>query len=236
MNKERANEHINSSKDNTRNSEIIIQKLSKRLINDLNMGRWDYIQWRNDYLQELDGANKFPNKIAHDMIKAWRWDEVLKHIDKFKPTQTLAKALLENMLKNWFYENKNSRAEGYSFDYLLEDDIIQRETFLSRFKELDNSTALLVLKLLERNMFEWADAIYRSRLWDCFVLKCFVWLDEEVLRRLSERWVIIKEEDKSRFVWIDNEKWDKYTKTALMVQNEANGIRDRLDEELSGME
>lgn len=232
----RVNELTNSLNEKTKNSELIIQDLSKRLIHDLNMGRWDYIERRDDYLQELDGADKFPNKIAHDMIKAWRWDEVLRHIENFESTQTLAKALLENMLKNWFYENKDSRAEGYSLDYLLEDNINQRETFLSRFKELDNSTALLVLRLLERNMYEWADAIYKSHLWDCFTLKYFVWLDEEVLKRLSERWVVIKNEDKNRFVWIDKEKWDKYTKIALKVQDEANEERDKLDEELNGME
>lgn len=235
MNKESVNQSINTLKKKTKNSELIIQELSKSLIHDLDASNWDYIEWRDEYLDKLDGVNKFPNKIAQDMVRAWRWDEVYRHIEKFEPTTILAKTLLKDMLKTWFYEDKNSRAEGYGFDCLLKDSVIERETFLSRFKELDNSTALLVLRLLEKNMYEWADAIYRSHLWDCFHLRFFTWLNEEVLMKLSERWVIIEDKDKSRFVWIDNEKWNKYTNIALNVQDEANEERDRLDEEMNGV-
>lgn len=236
MDKDKLNESKDFSEKKVKDPELFIQELSERLIHDLNAGRWDYIERREDYLNWLDGADKFPNKIAHEMIRAWRWDEVLRHIEKFEPSQTLAKALLEDMLKSWFYEDKDSRAEGYDFDYLLEDSVIKREIFLSRFKELDNSTALLVLRLLEKNMYEWADAIYKSHLWDCFHIKYFTWLNEEVLTKLSERWLIIEDKDKSRFVWIDSEKWNKYTKIALKVQDEANEERDRLEDELNGME
>ena len=161
MDKESENKHIDSSNENVKDSELIIQQLSERLINDLKMGRWEYIEWRDCYLQELDGADKFPNKIAHDMINAWRWDEVFRHIDKFEPIQTLAKALLKDMLKNWFYENLEDRDVGYHGN-LLEDNIVEWENFLSRFENLDNTTAILVLKLLEKNMYEWAGCVYKE--------------------------------------------------------------------------
>jgi hypothetical protein len=98
---------------------------------------------------------------------------------------------------------------------------------------LDKSTALLVLKLLETNIYNWANVIYKLHLWDCFNLNYFIWLDEEILKRLSERWVVIEDEDKNKFVWIDKEKWDKYTNIALKVQDEANEERDKLEEELN---
>ena len=235
MSKEKINESADSSKKRIMASEELIQHVSNDLIQSLNAGSGDYIERWNDYLERFEGSDTFPNKIAHDMIRAWRWDEVFRHIDKFKPTQTLAKALLKDMLKNWFYENLEDRDVGYHGN-LLEDKIVEWENFLSRFENLDNTTAILVLKLLEKNMYEWAGCVYKEHLWDCFTLKYFVWLDEEVLKRLSERWVVIKDEDKNRFVWIDKEKWDKYTKIALMVQDEANEERDKLDEELNGTE
>jgi hypothetical protein len=43
--------------------------------------------------------------------------------------------------------------EGDDSGCLLEDSVIEWETFLSRFKKLDKSTALLVLKLLETNIY-----------------------------------------------------------------------------------
>ncbi len=231
MDKEREIKHINSTNENVKDSELIIQQLSERLINDLKMGHWEYIEWRDCYLQELDGADKFPNKIAYDMIKAWRWDEVFRHIDKFEPTQTLAKALLKDMLKNWFYENLEDRDVGYHGN-LLEDNIVEWENFLSRFENLDNTTAILVLKLLEKNMYEWAGCVYKEHLWDCFNLEYFTGLDEGVLKIISERWKIPTDEEKKRFIWIDEEKRKKYTKIALDVQKNRDDEWDELAQEL----
>ena len=231
MDKGRENKHIDSSNENVKDSELIIQQISERLINDLKMRRWEYIEWRDCYLQELDGVDIFPNKIAHDMIKAWRWDEVFRHIDKFEPTQTLAKALLKDMLKNWFYENLEYRDVGYRGN-LLEDNIVEWENFLSRFENLDNTTAILVLKLLEKNMYEWAGCVYKEHLWDCFNLEHFTGLDEGVLKIISERWKIPTDEEKKRFIWIDEEKRKKYTKIALDVQKNRDDERDELAQEL----
>lgn len=215
--KESVNESVNSLKKKVKDSELLIQELSKALINDLNAGRWDYIEWWNDYLKWLDGSDKFPNKVAHDMIRAWRWDEVLRHIEKFEPTQTLAKELLKDMLKRWFYEDKEYKSMGYN-RFILEDSVSERETFLSRFWELDNTTALLVLELLNKNLYEGDNDFYKSHLGDCFNPKYFTGLDEKVLKRLSNRWKVIEDEDKNSFVWIDNEKREKYTKIALEIQ------------------
>lgn len=220
MGRERPEESTNSLNKNIKQSEEAIQELSKRLIHDLNMGRWDYIERRDDYLQEFKGADKFPNKIAHDMIKAWRWDEVFRHIDRFEPTQTLAKALLSDMIKKWFYEDKEERARGWRSD-LLEDSVIDWENFLSRFGILDKSTAILVLKLLEKNMFPEGGYTYKEHLGDCFNPKYFTGLDEEILKKLSDRWVVIEDKDKKSFVWIDNTKREKYKKVALEVQKKA---------------
>jgi hypothetical protein len=165
------------------------------------------------------------------MIRAWRWDEVFRHIDKFKPTQTLAKALLKDMIKNWFYEDKDERAMGNNCR-LLEDSIAERDDFLSKFWKLDNSTAVLVLKLLEKNLYPDYDAVYKEHLWDCFPLQYFTELDEDILNKLSNRWKVVEDEDKKRFVWIDSEKWEKYTNIALSIQNEASKIGQGIEEEI----
>lgn len=235
MSKEKINESTDSSKKRSIISEELIQHVSNDLIQSLNAGSGDYIERWNDYLERFEGSDTFPNKIAHDMIRAWRWDEVFRHIDKFKPTQTLAKALLKDMIKNWFYEDKDERAMGYNCR-LLEDSIAERDDFLSKFWKLDNSTAVLVLKLLEKNLYTDYNAVYKEHLWDCFPLQYFTELDEDVLNKLSNRWKVVEDEDQKRFVWIDSEKREKYTNIALSVQNEASKIEEELEEEYTDEE
>lgn len=230
MNERRTNELTDSSKENVRASELILQDLSRRIINDLDTWHWNNMQWRDTYLQELNGSDKFPNKIAYDMIKAWRGKVVLKWIDKFEPTQTLANALLKDMLKNWFYkdiDNDNPRFHKY----MLSDQPIERENFLSRFNDLDNTTALLALNLINKNNFKWANCIYKEHLGDCFNLKHFTNLDEEILKRISERWKIPTDEEKEKFFWIDDEKREKYTAIALAIQEGRDNEWDNLAEE-----
>lgn len=224
MSKESVNESKNSLKERVNESELVIQGLSERLIHDLNAGKWEYIERRECYLKEFWMKN-FPNKIAHDMIKAWRWDEVFYHIDRFEPTQTLAKALLNDMKEKWFYEDKEKKSMGFA-GRLLEDSEAEREEFLSRFSKLDKSTALLVLELLNRNMYSGAGNVYKIHLWDCFNPKYFTDLDEEVLKKLSNLWKVIEDEDKNVFVWIDSEKREKYTKIALEIQKKAKKEED----------
>lgn len=230
MSKEKINESADSSKKIIMASEELIQHVSNDLIQSLNAGSWDYIERWNDYLRRFEDVGVFPNKIAHDMIRAWRWDEVFRHIDRFGPTQTLARALLKDMIKNWFYEDKDERAMGYDC-WLLEDSVADRDNFLSKFWRLDNSTAVLVLKLLEKNLYSGHDAIYKEHLWDCFPLQYFTELDEDVLNKLSNRWKVVEDEDKKRFVWIDDKKREKYTNIALSIQNEASKIEQGIEED-----
>jgi len=232
MVKEKITENLETSEKKSKVSDDVIKQMTKNLIFDLNAGRWDYIERWNDYLNRLDGAEKFPDSIAFEMIKAWRWDEVLRHIDKFEPTQKLANALLKDMIKMWFYEDKDARAEGYNFINLLEDNIVERENFLSYFWNLDKSTALLALELLNKNMFVDADSSYKEHLGDCFNIKYFTGLDEEVLIKISDLWKVIPDEDKNRFVWINDETREKYTNIALKVQEEASKINEKIEKEM----
>ena len=224
MSKESVNESKNSLKERVNESELVIQGLSERLIHDLNAGKWEYIERRDCYLKEY-GIKKFPNKIAHDMIRAWRWAEVFRHLDNFEPTQTLAKALLNDMKEKWFYEDKENKSIGVA-GRLLKDSEAEREEFLSRFPKLDKSTALLVLELLNTNMYSGAGNVYKIHLWDCFSPSYFTGLDEEILKRLSNRWKVIEDEDKNAFIWIDNEKRREYTKIALEIQKKTKKEED----------
>jgi len=71
MAKEKFTENLEISEKKSKVSDNVIKQMTKNLIFDLNAGRWDYIERWNDYLNRLDGAEKFPDSIAFEMIKAW---------------------------------------------------------------------------------------------------------------------------------------------------------------------
>jgi len=48
-------------------------KLSKQIVKTLK--DWHYLDWKK--------YNKLPDRVAHDLIKQWYWNEVIDNIDKF---------------------------------------------------------------------------------------------------------------------------------------------------------
>ena len=81
-------------------------------------------------------------------------------------------------------------------------------------------------------MFVDADSSYKEHLGDCFNIKYFTGLDEEVLKKISDLWKVIPDEDKNRFVWINDETREKYTNIALKVQEEASKIDEKIEKEM----